>query len=94
MRASAPSEIGTKGTVGSLVKKEMEYFRGVEFCHNGKKDGSNGQGYSCLNHLQSLIRRKQKIRSFRIPGNCSVVEVADIHGVSNFKYKNLQTQDF
>lgn len=92
MSLSAPTEVGTKGTVGSLVKKEMEYFRRLEFCHNGKKDGSNGEGYSCLN-LHFLIRRKQKIKSFRLPGNCSVVEVADIHGVSNFKYKNLQTQD-
>lgn len=95
MSASAPTEVGTKGTVGSLVKKEMEYFRRVQFCHNGKKGSSYSEGNSCLN-LQFLIRRKQKSKSFRLPEqlNCSVVEVADIHGVCNFKYKNLQTRDF
>lgn len=93
MSASAPTEVGTKGTVGSLVKKEMEHFRRVEFRDKGKKDGGSSAVNSCLN-LHFLTRKKQKTKSFHLPANCSVVEVADIHGASKFKYKNLHTQEF
>ncbi|KAL1805515.1 hypothetical protein DCAR_0831234 [Daucus carota subsp. sativus] len=93
MSASVPTEVGTKGTVGSLVKKEMEYFRRLEFRHTGKKESASSEVNSCLN-LHFLVRRKQKKKSFRLPATCSVVEVAELHGVSSFKYKNLQTQEY
>lgn len=82
----APVEVGTRGTVGSLVKKEMECFRGLEYGRNfGKSsnkhfvDMASGGGNSWLGFGFLIGRRKKNRSRGFLPGICSVVEVADTH---------------
>lgn len=102
MGATAPVEVGTRGTVGSLVKKEMEYFRGLELGQYGRNSGksskhfmdmASGGGNSWLGFGFLIGRRKKKRSSGFLPGICSVVEVADTHqlnGIPGFNYRNLK----
>jgi hypothetical protein len=43
MPAIAPVAIGTRGTVGSLVRKEIEYFRKIEIDRCGSSRKPQGQ---------------------------------------------------
>ncbi|KAI8000181.1 hypothetical protein LOK49_LG09G01634 [Camellia lanceoleosa] len=41
MDATAPVEVGTRGTVASLVMKEIEYFRRIELSRQGSISSSS-----------------------------------------------------
>ncbi|KAE8714907.1 Kinase superfamily protein [Hibiscus syriacus] len=49
---SAPIAIGTRGTVGSLLKKEIEYFAKLELEAHGGVGGSSSSGRSWKSHVQ------------------------------------------
>ncbi|XP_010655362.1 uncharacterized protein LOC100258941 [Vitis vinifera] len=93
MAAKAPVEVGTRGTVGSLVMKEIEYFSRLELDRHGSgssqrsqahvvdvASGSTGRSRHRFWFLIMTWRRKKR-RSSRtfLPSICSVVEVADSH---------------
>ncbi|KAL6332232.1 hypothetical protein AAG906_001947 [Vitis piasezkii] len=88
-----PVEVGTRGTVGSLVMKEIEYFSRLELDRHGSgssqrsqahvvdvASGSTGRSRHRFWFLIMTWRRKKR-RSSRtfLPSICSVVEVADSH---------------
>ncbi|KAK8629471.1 hypothetical protein V6N13_078312 [Hibiscus sabdariffa] len=52
--ASAPIAIGTRGTVGSLLKKEIEYFTKFEL--EAKGGGSGGQSWKSQVHVEMDCR--------------------------------------
>ncbi|CAN6292868.1 unnamed protein product [Urochloa humidicola] len=93
MAAPAPVEVGAQGTVGSLVLREVEYFRRVDVAGagggHGKKSSSkvaasNGGGSgSTRSSSGSKTQRKKKggngSSSF-LPRMCSSAEVADSPG--------------
>uniref|UniRef100_A0A5B7AZB3 Uncharacterized protein n=1 Tax=Davidia involucrata TaxID=16924 RepID=A0A5B7AZB3_DAVIN len=104
MGATAPVEVGTRGTVGSLVMKEIEYFSKLELERRGsarKPQGhvvnlasSSGNSWPSFGFLIMTWRRKKRRSStgFR-PSICSVVEVEDSHqlnGIPGFTYRNLK----
>ncbi|KAJ6999539.1 hypothetical protein NC653_010296 [Populus alba x Populus x berolinensis] len=104
MAAKAPVAIGTRGTVGSLVRKEIEYFSKFEIdrCASSRKPqeqvaniaSSNDQSRPSFWSLtMSWKRKKRRGSSGFLPSICSAVEVADSNRLSRvpgFSYRILK----
>lgn len=102
MATQNPVEIGTRGTVGSLIMREIEYFSRLEI---GCKDCSQKPQLKIADSISSgghsmpkfgvVIKGQKKKRGSRLlPSMCSLVEVADTNqpnGISGFSYRNLKT---
>ncbi|KAI3440135.1 uncharacterized protein J3R85_003742 [Psidium guajava] len=75
MATAAPVAIGTRGTVGSLVRKEIEYFSKVRGASSQVEDADSRRGYLRLGFrfLAASWRRKKRL----VPRICSAVEVAE-----------------
>ncbi|KAF5814980.1 hypothetical protein HanRHA438_Chr03g0129181 [Helianthus annuus] len=90
MAAEAPIKIGTKGTVGSLMMKEIEYFNRLE----AAATSNVGQPKPKIDHHSVNIAPKRKKRSNKfVPSICSAIDVADHNGrkmVSGFGYRTLK----
>jgi len=84
---AAPVEVGARGTVGSLVLREVEYFRRVEVGGHGKKSSSKvaaSGGGSPRSSSKKQQTKKNKgggagSGSF-LPRMCSSAEVAEEPG--------------
>ena len=83
---AAPVEVGARGTVGSLVLREVEYFRRVEVGGHGKKSSSkvaaSGGGSPRSSSKKQQTKRKKGgagSGSF-LPRLCSSAEVAEEPG--------------
>lgn len=102
MAAQNPVEIGTRGTVGSLLMQEMEYFSRLEM---GRKDccekpqckfadASPSESHSVPNFTITVKTQRKKKRGSRLLASmCSVVDVADSNqpnAISGFTYQNLK----
>ncbi|KAL5150803.1 hypothetical protein HKD37_13G037357 [Glycine soja] len=89
---AAPVAIGTRGTIGSLVRKEIEYFTKFELerrassqkpqQHFVDMDMVSGRSYSISRPsfwelLTTWKRRKRRGTSGFLPKICSVIEVAE-----------------
>ncbi|XP_022723924.1 uncharacterized protein LOC111280741 [Durio zibethinus] len=104
MAAAAPIAIGTRGTVGSLLKKEIEYFTKFEL---------EGRGSSWKPHRQIVEidcrsdhsrpsfwllitgwkRKKRRGGGGFLPSMCSATEVADmnqLNRIPGFNYRILK----
>ncbi|KAJ6767319.1 hypothetical protein OIU79_023142 [Salix purpurea] len=104
MAATTPVAIGTRGTVGSLVRKEIDYFTKFEIdrCASSRKPqgqvvdiaSSNGQPRPSFWSLtMSWKRKKRRGSSGFLPSICSAVEVADSNRISRipgFSYRILK----
>lgn len=105
MAATAPVAIGTRGTVGSLVRTEIEYFSKFELqqCASFRKpqgrivDIASSSGHSRNSFWFMITRWKRKKRrgsaSCILPSICSAVEVADrnpLNGIAGFNYRILK----
>ncbi|KAK1430955.1 hypothetical protein QVD17_14101 [Tagetes erecta] len=95
--ADAPIKIGTKGTVGSLMMKEIEYFNRLEV-QSQKSVLQVPQavaGDKPKPEIDSVIitpKRKKRTNKF-MPSICSVIDVADHNGpklVSGLGYRTLK----
>lgn len=103
MAAYSPVEIGTRGTVGSLVMKEIEYFSQFELSSqkNSKKTQSHvaDMTYSSCHPRtpfgsELATQKKKKRRSRHLPSMCSMIEVSDNNqptGIPSFSYRNLKS---
>ncbi|WOG89955.1 hypothetical protein DCAR_0209196 [Daucus carota subsp. sativus] len=91
-------KVGTRGTVGSLIRKEMDYYseleRNLVLSKNNMVDKSCGPGVgkSCF----VWNRGKKKRRGRFLPSLCSVSKVADpqqqLDCLASFSYMNLKAQ--
>ncbi|GAV81874.1 hypothetical protein CFOL_v3_25327 [Cephalotus follicularis] len=100
MTSAAPIAIGTRGTIGSLVRKEIEYFTKFELDPGRSFRKPQGhivdmasRGPSLWFLMTSWTRKKRKRKSGFFPSICSVVEVVDrkrMKGISGFNYKILK----
>lgn len=104
MAATALVAIGTQGTVGSLVRKEIKYFSKFEIeksASSRKPQGlvvdiasSNGQSRPSFWSLtMSWQGKKRRGSSGFFPSICSAVEVADSNRLSRipgFSYRILK----
>ncbi|KAI3466582.1 hypothetical protein Pfo_023245 [Paulownia fortunei] len=103
MAGRVPLEVGTRGTVGSLLKKEIEYFtrlelERVESCMNSERETeemapgtrNSWPGFRFL--MVSWMKKKRRNSGIRT-GICSMVEVAGSQGLNEipgFSYRNLR----
>ncbi|KAK1375153.1 hypothetical protein POM88_031346 [Heracleum sosnowskyi] len=93
-----PVKIGTRGTVGSLIRKEREYYRAIERNHVVKKScGPSGVGKSWFRFNFLIWKRSKKKKSgCFLPSSCSFSEVADpqqqLNSIASFSYRNLKAQ--
>ncbi|CAI9303621.1 unnamed protein product [Lactuca saligna] len=91
-----PVKIGTKGTVGSLMMKELEYFNMLEVkVHSRKHSLQVAEAATTSGEQDSATKTpKSKKRGNKfVPKFCSVIDVADINGpkmISGFNYKTLK----
>ncbi|KAI3804764.1 hypothetical protein L1987_26562 [Smallanthus sonchifolius] len=91
MAAEAPIKIGTKGTVGSLIMKEIEYFNRLEV-HSQKHRLQVPEAAATSTGAQPKPKRKKRSNKF-MPSICSAIDVADHNGprlVSGFGYRTLK----
>ncbi|KAJ9136323.1 hypothetical protein P3X46_033414 [Hevea brasiliensis] len=108
MAASTPVAIGTRGTVGSLVRKEIEYFTKIELnrCASSRKtqgqmvDMASSSGHSRPSFWSLTLNWKRKKRrgnnSGFLPSICSAVEVAEtnrLNGIPGFSYRILTNDE-
>lgn len=87
MSGKVPLEVGTRGTIGSLLKREIEYFTRLE---ENRINDSGGGRLSWPFSMASWRRRRRKKRP---AGICSVVEVVEteqLNEVRGFSYLNLR----
>jgi hypothetical protein len=101
--AHSPVEIGTKGTVGSLIMKEIKYFNQLELSCQGSSqkpqfhitDMASSSTHSRPTFESVIASQKKKKKGSRLlPSICSMVEVADNNrptGTSGFSYRNLKS---
>ncbi|KAJ6966680.1 hypothetical protein NC652_004290 [Populus alba x Populus x berolinensis] len=104
MAAQNPVQIGTRGTVGSLVMQEIKYFSQLEIsCRESSKKpqphvtslaSTSNQSKTTLGSVITTPKKKMKGGSRRLPRICSMVEVSDSsrpNGISRFSYRNLKS---
>lgn len=88
-----PVQIGTRGTVGSLVMKEIKYFNQLELSSRGdfseekpRSDVTDMAASSSTSHasnptngsvLATQKKKKKRGGNKLLPSMCSVVEVSD-----------------
>ena len=87
MSAPTPVAIGTRGTIGSLVRKEIEYFSKFELGNSQRPqphyvDMVSSRGYSSCRpsfwvFLMTGKRRKRRGSNVFVPKMCSVAEVVE-----------------
>ncbi|CAN4078327.1 unnamed protein product [Withania somnifera] len=106
MTASVPVEVGTRGTVGSLLKKEIEYFRKIELdCSKGSSnnkskkssveiDTGGGNSWPSFGFLTMKWKnKKRRCTGCGLPATCSMVEVSEsckMNEIPGFSYRNLK----
>ncbi|OVA11503.1 hypothetical protein BVC80_9009g35 [Macleaya cordata] len=105
MAATTPVEIGTRGTVGSLVLQEIEYFSKLELgCRENSQEpqpqntttaSTGGGSKPKFGFVSMTLKRKKKRESSGfIPSICSVVEVVEtnrLNRIHGVSYRNLRT---
>lgn len=87
-----PVEVGTRGTVGSLLMQEIEYFRQIElnsqdtFGKNKPRIKDMGRSRSTSTTTSNVVsnnnaataKKKQAKNSKLLPSMCSMVDVSEI----------------
>lgn len=102
--ACNPVEIGTRGTVGSLLMREIEYFSRLELSGRGNSRklqknvaevaSSSSQFRPTIGSISATQKKKKRGGTRLLPSLCSMVEVSDSKrpiGFPGFGYKNLKT---
>ncbi|CAD6205652.1 unnamed protein product [Miscanthus lutarioriparius] len=85
---AAPVEVGAQGTVGSLVLREVEYFRRMEVAAGGHGKKSSSKVVAASGGGGGSNSKKPKKKKDAVAGNggsflprmCSSAEVAEDHG--------------
>lgn len=103
LAANTPMEVGTRGTVGALIMREIEYFSQLESrCQQSSQqpqfqnvDMASSSSQRADNG-PAITTQKKKKRGGRklLPSICSMVEVSDSNrpvGISALNYRNLKT---
>lgn len=97
-----PVEIGTRGTVASLIMQEIEYFSRIESNSQRNKSQITNVGSSVSTNSRSTIvttvestKKKRGSSSKLLPNMCSMVDVSEnnrSNRTSVFSYKNLKSE--
>lgn len=100
--AFPPVEIGTRGTVASLIMQEIEYFSRIESNSQRNKSQIRNVGSSVSTNSRSTIvstvestKKKRGSSSKLLPNMCSMVDVSENNRpnrTSVFSYRNLRSE--
>lgn len=104
MAARAPVEIGTQGTVGSLLLREIEYFKRLELgqCEKLEKPraqisevvsaGCSSSSATKSGYVTIGKKKKKKRGTGFLPSLCSAVEAVNNRKekMTGLSYKNLK----
>lgn len=99
MAAPAPVAIGTRGTIGSLVRKEIEYFTNSQKAQPQFVDMVSSRGYSTSKPsfwfllMTGKRRKKRGANNGFLPKICSAVEVAEsnqLNRIPGYSYRILK----
>lgn len=103
MAAHTPVEIGTRGTIGSLIMQEIKYFSQLELSsressqkphsHTGMASTSS-QSKATFGSVITAPKKKKKGGNRLLPSICSMVEVSNNNqpiGISAFSYRSLKS---
>ncbi|KAL5066269.1 hypothetical protein RYX36_028006 [Vicia faba] len=92
MSAPAPVAIGTRGTIGSLVRKEIEYFTKIELDKLGKSQKSHSH---FVNMVSSSFRMLLKTKKQRAKTCCviQVTENVNFNRIPGYNYRILKDHD-
>lgn len=102
MAEKGPVDIGTKGTIGSLIMREIEFFSRLELdCRNSSKVPCQITEIASTNShtrpsIKAVIKAQIKKRGSNklLPSMCSIVEVTERNqpiGLSKLSYRHLKT---
>ncbi|KAB2086309.1 hypothetical protein E1A91_A04G022900v1 [Gossypium mustelinum] len=93
MAAHHPIEIGTKGTVGSLVMQEIEYFNMLELELSSRESSKKPHGRPIVGPVVAAEKKKKRGASKLVASICSMVEVSENRpvGVSGSGFRNLKS---
>lgn len=102
MAEKTPVDIGTKGTIGSLIMQEIEFFSRLELdCRNSSKIPCQSTERASTNchtrpSFKAVIKAQKKNRGSNrlLPSMCSIVEVTERNqpiGLSKLSYRHLKT---
>ncbi|XP_058742974.1 uncharacterized protein LOC131615830 [Vicia villosa] len=100
-----PVEIGTRGTVASLIMQEIDYFSRIESNSQDRSQRNNKSQFTNVGSSHSTNPRstivstvestkKKRVSSKLLPSMCSMVDVSDggrPNGTSVFGYRNLRS---
>lgn len=99
-----PIEIGTRGTVASLIMQEIDYFSRIESNSQDRlqrnksqiTDVSSSNSSNSRSTVVSAVEstKKKRVSSKLLPSMCSLVDVSDNgrpNGTSAFSYRNLRS---
>lgn len=99
---TTPVEIGTRGTVGSLILQEIEFFSQLELgCQDSlhkprkptEKPSSSSSNKINRGSLATPPKKKRRAGRKLIPSMCNMVDVAESSqptSKSGFSYRNLK----
>lgn len=101
--AFPPVEIGTRGTVASLIMQEIEYFSRIESNSQRNKSQTRNVGSSVSTNSRTTIvstvestKKKRGSSSKLLPNMCSMVDVSENSSRPNrtsvFSYRNLKSE--
>lgn len=100
MTGKTPLEIGTRGTVGSLIMQEIEYFSQLEInckkqprCQLPETACTSSCSRPKLGSLITTPKKKKKGSSRLIPSMCSMVDIVERNQPnlsSGFSYRTLK----
>ncbi|XP_022142335.1 uncharacterized protein LOC111012477 [Momordica charantia] len=102
MGSVAPLAIGTRGTVGSLVMKEIEYFTKLELERHGgsqritaeaSRRGDSKPSFWLLSSTWKWKKRRSGSTNGILPNICSAVELSKsnrFNGIPGFGYRILK----
>jgi len=103
MAGFPPVEIGTRGTVASLIMQEIEYFSRIDsnsqrnksqITEVGSSISSTSSRTTIVSTVEESIKKKRVSSSRLLPSMCSMVDVSDNgrpNGTSAFGYRNLKS---
>ncbi|XP_058780318.1 uncharacterized protein LOC131653705 [Vicia villosa] len=102
MSAPAPVAIGTRGTIGSLVRKEIEYFTKIELDKLGDSKKSHPHFVNMVSSKTKtsfwmlLKMKKQRAPNEYLPKTCSVRQVTEnsnFNRIPGYNYRILKDKD-
>ncbi|XP_062209313.1 uncharacterized protein LOC133911125 [Phragmites australis] len=76
---AAPVEVGTRGTIGSLVRQEAEYYRMMEVVSHGHGKSSKAAANGASPRIKTTKKKGAGGGGF-LPRMCSSAEVAEAVG--------------